>query len=70
MMVPLVLIAVIQTEQIQVFKTKMDGGTDTYIAHQGVHPTEGGAGVQMREIIMVERHPRLTEFECKRRTVE
>ncbi|MNR36176.1 hypothetical protein D3C85_1540720 [compost metagenome] len=53
MMVPLVLIAVIQTEQIQIFKTKMDGGTDTYIAHQWVHPTEGSDGVQVGEVIMV-----------------
>lgn len=52
-MVPLVLVAVIQTEQIQVFKAKVDGGTDTYIAHSGVHPHRGGAGVQMGKVIMV-----------------
>ena len=41
MVMPLVLVPIVQTEEIKMLEAKVDGSTDTDVADQGVHPSQG-----------------------------
>ncbi|MNY56629.1 hypothetical protein D3C86_1927320 [compost metagenome] len=70
MMVPLVLVAIIQAEQIKVLETEVSGRADTDIAHQRVDTAKGGTGLPAWEVVPIEHHPWLTELEDKCRLIE